>query len=151
MTTPTSGDIIIWIICAIAAIVLISKGWPLIKRMVATGDAISTLPELTEQVGLLTTAFDDFTKEMRGVADRVKSVEEHVANSHTINLRDDLDQKHDESMSAIADTRSDVADIKARQNADALVLAGIVERQNDGEKAIVRVYERIERHHPPTP
>lgn len=81
----------------------------------------------------------------------VDVIRDQVKNTHSSNLRDDIDRKHAESMAAISQLGVEIADIKERQNIGAQLIAGVIERGNDADKAIVRLHERIDTNHPPTP
>lgn len=81
MPVPETPDIVTWIITACLALVLLVKVWPVIRRAVSTGDAIGGLPELVKDVAELKTL--------------IVEVRNEVKNSHEMNLRDDLDDKHD--------------------------------------------------------
>lgn len=135
LISPTATSIVIWIACAVAVIVMLGKSWPTLKRWFGIGDAIGGLPELTEQVGLLATNVVE-------MGEQICRIENEVSNDHTLNLRDDMDSKHSEVIERIQG-------MEDRMTATSAIVASVLERQTEGDKALVRLWERIDFHHPP--
>lgn len=132
---PTQYDIIIWIACAFVVLITLQKSWATIRRWFGIGDAISGLPELTEQVGLMATTLEEF----KGT---LSEIEGQVANSHESNLRENIDANHEEVLDQLCMMNQSIAAANA-------VSAAALEKSNDNEKAVVRLWERIDSLHPP--
>lgn len=141
MTGPTPRDIELWIACAIGVYILLRKVWPTFRRFVSTGDAIGALPAFTaemrafkEEVAASLHAVgqkvDGLGDRVVTVVDQVEVVRRQVENSHVTNLRDDMDVIKD-----------GVTRLEANQTGQASLIAAVVERQNQADKALSTLKE----------
>lgn len=128
---------------------ILQKAWPTVRRWFGIGDAIGGLPELTEQVGLLATTLAELSEKFDHVNRKIESIEDQVANSHEKNFRDDVDDKHDEVLKKHSEISHRLSELSDAVSSATSVAAAALEVSNNNEKATVRLWERIDFHHPP--
>lgn len=139
MTLPATPDVMTWIVTGILAMIVLSRAWPVIRRFVSTGDAIGGLPELITLVNALGSKVDVLGPKVDALTSQVEEIH------HEVTLNDGSSVKD-----AVNRTESGVKRLEAVQSGQTVMLGATVERQNDIEKALVRVHERIDDVTPPT-
>lgn len=133
MTLPETPDVMTWIVTGFLAVIVLSKAWPTIRRFVTTGDAIGGLPELITLVHALGTKLDTMT-------DSVEQIHHEVTLNDGSSVKDAVNRTEATGVRLEAGVKR----LEAVQAGQTVLLGAVTERQNDAEKALVRIHERID-------
>lgn len=98
------GSIIAWGIIAVIVFFVLKKAWPTLRALV---HGIELLANLGPRLQTL----DDRMKTQGDVLERVRA---QVENSHTTNLREELDDRHKETRDLITGIQKDVGRLDTR-------------------------------------
>lgn len=158
MPAPSSQDVLLWVVCFFIVAGVLVKSWSWVTKTVFVTNSLKDLPALVEQVGILASTVESLTKSVKttsstiedtknnvcALAQQVNRIEEQVANTHPTNLRDDMDMKHADSMRRMESLQTEVEALREQGEVRMHLLASTIERQTDFDKAIARIWEKID-------
>lgn len=152
MPTPSSQDILLWVACLVVVIMVLVRSWAWVSKTVTVTNSLRTIPDLIEQVGLLATTMEGadtsistMQSQVCALAEKVDRIEYQVSNTHIINMREDMDLKHEDSMNQLQNLKGEIKNLQRQGSDQMTLLANTIERQSDFDRMLHRLWRKIDK------